>query len=489
MNCFEFKLDPLELGQEQIFENVGYTTEALKLLERSRGFLLPSGPKTLGGEKRVTPAMRQECRQLCQKWVRLVGETILAEFPSYDILGSFHVFNLDPKARRDASDCLVQDSAATALARLAKHCNVDPAALTAELEDHRPIALQLAAECRMDNFSAWKEAIARSQSRKTVRQNHPCQSLKEVLICYGALQSSSTSAVERLFSQVQNHVPHDRAHMLAQHLKSEVKLLAMEQGMASSMDLIDLARANWAANYGTPRRNHQPRLDKGVAKKRSAETEAAFLAKRRKAADVKELVPLEKVLEDAGGAVNPKELSLQKTRQYLHKAHAYLEEALLEGEVPEHLVEVAEALKTIQEANDKQRQAKASRQTRLFQPTKPSLRGKSIWLQKESWMVQAGGYKYVHEPRFASVFVVASPEIVPERIHWLVSIQGGSLVSPDFLSSHCSSGWAFEYQPATSVRRHIFIDPVSCFVGFQSAAFQIQICLIKCSWCKKLLNE
>ena len=90
----------------------------------------------------MTPAMRQECRQLCQKWVRLVGETILAEFPSYDILGSFHVFNLDPKARRDASDCLVQDSAATALARLAKHCNVDPAALTAELEDHRPIALQ-----------------------------------------------------------------------------------------------------------------------------------------------------------------------------------------------------------------------------------------------------------------------------------------------------------------------------------------------------------
>ena len=89
--------------------------------------------------------------------------------------------------------------------------------------------------------------------------------------------------------------------MLAQHLKSEVKLLAMEQGMASSMDLIDLARAHWAANYGTPRRNHQPRLDKGVSKKRSAETEAAFLAKRRKAADVKELVPLEKVLEDAGG--------------------------------------------------------------------------------------------------------------------------------------------------------------------------------------------
>ena len=76
-------------------------------------------------------------------------------------------------------------------------------------------------------------------------------------------------------------------------------------------------------------------LEKGVPKnleKRSAELEVAFLTKCRKAVDVTELVPMEKVLQDAGDAVNQKELTLQKTRQYLHQAHTYLEEALLEGE-------------------------------------------------------------------------------------------------------------------------------------------------------------
>ena len=41
-----------------------------------------------------------------------------------------------------------------------------------------------------------------------------------------------------------------RRHMLAQHLKAEVKLLAMDEALKESLPLLGIAQAHWCANFG-----------------------------------------------------------------------------------------------------------------------------------------------------------------------------------------------------------------------------------------------
>ena len=194
-----------------MYEKVGYTSHCLELTQRGRGFQLPNGPVTLGGRGRITPAMRAECKTLAQQWVRLVGETLLAEFPGYDVMAAFHVFDLSGRTKKSPDDFQLQDSVEASMGRLAKFVGTDKDRLTAEMEDHLPVALQLAADHKLDSFSAWRQALLRTHSCKSLRDMRPSDALRAALVVCGAFQSASTCPVERLFSQVQSHVPQAHA--------------------------------------------------------------------------------------------------------------------------------------------------------------------------------------------------------------------------------------------------------------------------------------
>ena len=115
---------------------MGYTSHAISTLERSRAFLLPNlGPKVIGGEGKVTPAIRRECLDTVKPFVRLVGETLLAEFPSFEVLSAFHVLGLDHKTLEDFEDNDIQSSRSVALQQLAKVAHVNSEELTWQFED------------------------------------------------------------------------------------------------------------------------------------------------------------------------------------------------------------------------------------------------------------------------------------------------------------------------------------------------------------------
>ena len=81
----------------------GYTKHVLDILKKSRGYFVQNQPFTLGGPGRVSPAMIERCMKRMACWVKLAINVIDAEYPSYQLLHSFLVFDLTRKAqtRRD----------------------------------------------------------------------------------------------------------------------------------------------------------------------------------------------------------------------------------------------------------------------------------------------------------------------------------------------------------------------------------------------------
>ncbi|CAJ1437841.1 unnamed protein product [Effrenium voratum] len=165
--------------------------------------------------------------------------------------------------------------------------------------------------------------------------------------CRGAVAESSintgtcTTKIERLFSKIAKHIAPDRGCLdemnelcEAQGAETRVKILA-DGGVAvgESPLLMQLAQCHWALNFGVPRAapSHD-RLDKGVPRKRKADTEADL--KRRKAVAEDHDVSFEDIMaqaEDAAAQILAseaqlrKEMNMQTSRRYYNKALAFLE--------------------------------------------------------------------------------------------------------------------------------------------------------------------
>eukprot|EP00969_Alexandrium_andersonii_P253923 11222942-Alexandrium_andersonii.AAC.1 len=70
----------------------GFTKEALVRLERVRTLCLRGQTKSIGGD--VTDALKEKCLQRFKCWVWLATATIKAEFPQWDLLSCFAIFNV-----------------------------------------------------------------------------------------------------------------------------------------------------------------------------------------------------------------------------------------------------------------------------------------------------------------------------------------------------------------------------------------------------------
>ena len=255
----------------------GYTSHMVNFLETSHGFVVDSRAFTVGGPGRVSPMLKVECRKQMQVWIRMLGEVLASEFPGWDILSAFSVFELKPAAsrRQDDEDVILERDSflASSAQRLAQVFNFNLEGFIAELEDHRPVAQHLLVSQQMANFEAWAAALRRTQKRKCVRDQHPCDNLLCALAKYGAFQGASTAGVEQLFSQVSKQTSPARKHMGPQLLLAEVKIFA-DYTRAESGYLVEVAQIAWTLlGNGKPRNCSQTeRLDAGIKRKPAEDT-------------------------------------------------------------------------------------------------------------------------------------------------------------------------------------------------------------------------
>lgn len=78
----------------------GYTSHSLKIMKRAGGYFIEGVPYTLGGAGKVTPAIIQACLSRLQCFVRLALNVVNAEFPGYNIIMSFCIFDLGSQSKK-----------------------------------------------------------------------------------------------------------------------------------------------------------------------------------------------------------------------------------------------------------------------------------------------------------------------------------------------------------------------------------------------------
>jgi hypothetical protein len=184
----------------------GYTKYALQLLSRPQVFFVGNETKTLGGPGHPSKDVCQRCLARMQAWVRLARQVVKSEFPTYEVVLSFGLFNLAEDCRRtrmhlrELKAIADQDPAVTT--ELERHCrrlgkviNVDPDQLQAQFLDHRCLAQRHFRKPGATTFGAWRQSLKDTQARPCVRKAHPADALHPVLVRFGTYVGA-TSGVE-----------------------------------------------------------------------------------------------------------------------------------------------------------------------------------------------------------------------------------------------------------------------------------------------------
>ena len=232
-----------------------------------------------------------------------------------------------------------------------------------------------------------------------------------------------------------------------------------------------LAQECWTCVSGPPRASCSDRIDAGVPRKRSENTETAFLAKRRR--HVMEhacLLPVDVVRQlntvldaDAQTSVDA-ELDFQQTKHMRNQVEAYLDGSLLASEVPDNLREVAQAFQQKELANAAARHKQEAKLLRCMTPQAAGLdwAGAKVHLANEAWKNSSGfprALTLVARPCYATCFVQADAAAPQEEVLWYAALGGGHIVSLDYVISRGRKGVCFSYGPAVLTKRQIFIDP------------------------------
>ena len=264
---------------EQHVKDSGYTDHMVQQLRRPRGFLVRGRPKTVGGlpEGSESPILARILQRM-SAWVHLATQTVKAEFPSFELLSSFLLFDIQAP---DSSEW--QLSKRKACERLAKACRVSHQGLLDEVLTLEPVAtqLQIASNGKMTSFDAWRTAVQRTQARKGMAERFPVSNLMPVLVRHGAFSGATTSGVEQFLAKLQANLTPDRS--LTVHFLQECKLIS-DMNNYDDEWLCQQARREWARRWSAPRKfATEPRIHKGIpmAKRQQPDSETAFVRKRR----------------------------------------------------------------------------------------------------------------------------------------------------------------------------------------------------------------
>jgi hypothetical protein len=276
------RLDAL-FNKKQCLVVEGYTKHVLDILKKQRVFHGPRGEVTsIGGHDVENSTALQNCFRRMAAYVSLVADVVATEFPDYELLGSFKVFNLSAQEGRGSGS--MNKPTTESLDRLAQAFTVPAAALKDQFCRVRPVAILKQNERpNVCNKVAWQEAIQSCQRHHGTKSNWGVDALLPVLWRYVGW-TAATSGVEQNFSKALRLIGPQRGSLTPEREETVVKFAVYTADQKEVDDVIARSRAIWDVHYGAPRIRAHQRCDKGVPRISTAETERAWLKRRRDAA-------------------------------------------------------------------------------------------------------------------------------------------------------------------------------------------------------------
>ena len=262
-------------------ETTSFTSFALNLLrERNVTIVVDNDAHSLGGE--VGGAILDRCFARMQAWVQMARATLKAEFPSFEIMGTFEMFALS----HDVSVELMREH----VKRLSRFLSLPSRALQQQIDELRPVAMKLLEELCAENVyhdqdlvsEAWRGAILlrENEARDPRHARASTAEIRAALIrCMAWV--FSTSGVERLFSRQAVTSRMSRAELSEDLIDHEMLCLMAESLPGADEAIFAAARQIWQEFYGIPRKGCRERKDKGrQLGPRSGFTESAWLRQR-----------------------------------------------------------------------------------------------------------------------------------------------------------------------------------------------------------------
>lgn len=187
----------------------GYTHHMITLLSE-REILLPTldgkSVRSLGGPGSITAELVVQCLKRMQTWVRLAKMVIQHEFPEWDLVSAFQLFNVT-----GGKKLLSTQTQETHINRISKFFDLDVMQFRTQFYDLAALARVHAQNASCDSFSAWQAIIKQVLSSKKRRDQHPCDAV-QVALSRWAAWSPSSSGVEQSFGHLTHFATARQSH-------------------------------------------------------------------------------------------------------------------------------------------------------------------------------------------------------------------------------------------------------------------------------------
>ncbi len=221
--------------------HVGFTQFMIGWLSNDGPFHIPASmsgacsDKVLGGPGSITSELSRRCMARMQCFTAMSLKVLTAEFPAWELLQSFSVFDLIHSHARRAG-WLHPDSegrrhamVSSKLDRLAAYVGVDAADLQGQYAEVLPVAMSHADHASdMSNQEAWRRAVSgktrQAWKRGLAPAHTPLHALHRVLERYISMTGCSTQPQEAAFSVQENIMPRRRNHMTPEGEEDELKV-------------------------------------------------------------------------------------------------------------------------------------------------------------------------------------------------------------------------------------------------------------------------
>ena len=253
----------------------GFTRCVLRALGRPRVWIAKGRTFSLGSAGGPDRAVVERCLARMRTWCYLVKETVLAEFPSHELLNAFECFDVTAPRVRD-------EIPTEPLRRLSIAYKIDEDRLCKQFHDVEPTAYHIAQSTRCSSTDAWATALQKLQDRRMVNVR-PTDAIGTAVAEMCVYSRAVTSSVEQSFSRTAWAFTDrsGRATPMVEEACHRIGL-TLSEGSCDPADIATMAQRTWFESFHECRTRLTPRIDRGVKRKMNDMTsEAGFLRRRR----------------------------------------------------------------------------------------------------------------------------------------------------------------------------------------------------------------
>lgn len=448
----------------------------------------------------MTEEMITECMDVMMEWVTLLHRGIRSECPSFELLQSLAVFNLekygDDLAKKDAAgvrysatDELDENSTTELnlclqrLANLAERPD-DVGLLRKQVDSVRPFAKRLYDVEGLCIRGAWGQAVQRrlvNEAKNKWRDKlySDGYELLKTVLSYFVAWDWSTQALENTIGISKRVFDSHRQSSSIDLEQDELDILFGDSSMDHQMACE--ARRLWTKFYALTRERVLLRMDKGVKKGANVDDEeepTASQFKRQRWHKLKEAVKDADPVQLNAKAVPQGGWSSEKVAVEAKFQDTKFRKKMVEEACSKRPTLTSEELASIPKAEldefMKERTAadrnyingKLKSRKIVGGPTMPTLKGNAVFVEPDLQVSDADAAKFAKkfdvvvssEKLKASIFVVQDVTLPGQRNKWLAVMCGGYLMSVEAFKSAGQIGAVLKFKPANVLRKTWYLS-------------------------------